>query len=124
MRRRVVADSQRLHISLTHEKIERESFPQNEVSFFQERAAMRISPQEVRVRIREVRTDEHKVGPGGFGMMLSKDDAPSAKSRPSIDQHEKKIDITDISSGWTRVSYDRTPCRDGKGCGDTDLFQP
>ena len=85
---------------------------------------MRISPQEVRVRIREVRTDEHKVGQGGFGMTLSKDDAPRAKPRSSIDRHEKKIDITDISSGWTRVSYDRMPWRDGTGCGDTDLFRP
>lgn len=85
---------------------------------------MRINLQEVRARIREVRTDEHKVGQCGFGVTPLKDDAPRAKPRSSIDRHEKKIDITDISSGWTRVSYDRTPCRDGTGCGDTDLFQP
>ncbi|HEY5745278.1 MAG TPA: hypothetical protein VIU12_04295 [Chryseolinea sp.] len=85
---------------------------------------MHISTQEVRAKIREVRTDEHKVGQCGFGMMPSPEFVLPAMQDSSIDRHEKKIGITDISSDWTRVSCDHTPYRDGRGYGDTDLFQP
>jgi hypothetical protein len=105
-------------------KIKESTFRKLGTSFFHERAAMRISTLEVHARIREVRTDEHTVGQCRFGMMPWQEYSRLATQRSSIGRHEKKIDITDISSDWTRGSCDRTPYRDGKGCGGTDLFRP
>jgi len=85
---------------------------------------MLIRTRAVRAKIREVRTDEDKFEQRGFGVTSRQEGAPRAKQHLSIDQHEKKIGITGISSNLSRASYDHTPYRGGRGCGDRDLFQP